>query len=96
VVRTHLVFVVTLAVVGPVLAIAAVATGGRWAPAGVAAAAGLVAASAFASFLSLRRQPQGASALRMRMMGVTASVSVAAGILAIGCTIWLVVEAISG
>lgn len=92
--RPHVVFIISLVLVGPVIAIAAVAAGGLWVPAGVGSAAGLVSLAAWASFVSLRRSPLGGSVLRARMMGVTASTSIAAGLLTVGSAVWLVLDAV--
>ena len=75
------------------MAIAAMSAGGLWAPSGVAVAAAALTHAAFRSFVRLRSQADSIPRfLRMRMMGVTATVSVAAGALTAGSVTWLVAE----
>jgi hypothetical protein len=84
VIRPHLTFVGTL-LLAPVLAIIAVTSGDPWMWPGVAASAGLVATAAARSLLALRDENGGwrPRIPGMRMMAVTASVTVAASLLVV-------------
>lgn len=86
----HLLFLLALVVVGPLAAIAGMATGGPWAPFGIAIGAVLVAASAARSAGVLRGRPRGF--LQMRMLGLTVTVALAATLLAIGALVVLAVD----
>jgi hypothetical protein len=84
VIRSHLVFVGTL-LFSPVIAILAVTTGDPWMWPGVAVSGALLAGAATRSFLALRAKEPGArpAILRMRMMGVTATVAIASWVLVV-------------
>ena len=96
VIRPGLFFMLSLVVVGPVIAIAGLTAGGLWAPAGLTLASGVVSISAWASFASLRSQADLIpSVLRLRMMGVTATVSLVAGGLAVGSAVRFISDVMS-
>lgn len=81
----HVQFLVALVILGPLAAILGLVTGGLWAPAGVAVAGTVVTVTAARSALLLRNEPRGF--LQMRMLGLTATVALCAGLLALGALI---------
>jgi hypothetical protein len=86
----HLLFLVSLVAVAPIAAIAGVSGGGSWGPIGVGIGAVLVAFTAALSAQALRQQPRGF--LQLRMLGLTVTVSVVAGLLALGALVVLIVR----
>lgn len=87
-VRPVLVFVVTLMVIAPLIAIAGVAAWGTWAPIGLGVAGWLVAWTAWRALPSIRRSPTIAG-IRLRMLTVVWMVIVAAALLTAGSAFWL-------
>ena len=83
-------FLVSL-VVGPVIAIAGVSAGGALAPAAVAVAAAVLCWAAWRAARWAQTSP-GPSVTRMRMVALTATVAVAAGALAAGATVALILD----
>lgn len=87
-VRPVLVFVLTLVVVAPVIAIAGVVAWGNWALTGLAVAGALVFWTGRRALQSVRAAPAIAG-IRLRMVAVLWMVIVVAGLLATGSAVWL-------
>lgn len=85
----HLQFVLALVAVGPLLAMVGVSVSGAWGPVGVAAGAAVVAVTSWRSAMFSRTEHEVWRLLRLRMMAVTITVSVAASLLTIGALVWL-------
>lgn len=87
-VRPVLVFVLTLMLIAPVIAIAGVVAWGTWTPIGLGAAGWLVAWTGYRALPSVQRSPAIAG-VRLRMLTVVWMVIVAAGLLTAGSALWL-------
>jgi hypothetical protein len=87
-VRPVLVFVLTLVVVAPVIAIAGVVAWGNWTPTGLMVAGALVVWTGRRALESARAAPTIAG-IRLRMVAVLWMVIVAAGLLTAGSAFWL-------
>ena len=90
--RRHITFLLTMGLIAPAIAIAGVASGGRWTPSALAGAGAVVAWAAAMSWLDLRADGRMPAVPRVRMMGVAATVAVAAAILAVGSLVALGLE----
>ncbi len=84
-------FLIALVVVGPVIAIAGVSAGGALGPAAVAVAAAIVCWSAVGA-ARWARASTGPAITRMRMVALTSTVAVAAGVLAVAALVLTVAE----
>ena len=87
-----LVFVLTLGVAAPIVAIAGVTVGGGWGALGLIAAGGLVALTAWRA-IPVVQATVGWRPRRLRMLAVLWSVWVASALLALGALVWLVLDA---
>jgi hypothetical protein len=86
----HTVFIVGLALVGPLLAMLGMSIGGMWQPAGVGAGSAVVAAAAWRSTMHSYHDQRMYPFFRWRMMAVTGIVAAAATVLLGGSVVWLV------
>ena len=88
--RTGLVFLLTLVLVAPALAIAGVAAGGVWAPLGLMAAGSLLIRTGRATLGHVAEAVPSFGGIRLRIQAVVWSVVIVAAILVAASTAWLV------
>lgn len=87
--RPIVVFLLTLLIVAPIVAIAGVVAWGNWAPTGLMVAGLLVFWTARQAVVPIRASAPAIAGVRLRMLAVMWMVIVGAGLIVAGSAFWL-------